>query len=85
MEQKVIDRLAQGITVSGVEYGPIKVQIIPKRGAEDPSTNQWIYVTLKEGKNREIRRVFEHFKLVVTRLIRVQYGYPAPDPLPLLA
>lgn len=76
MEQKVIDRLAKGITVGGVEYGPIKVTPIEKRRSEEEtSTNEWVYVSLTEGKNREIRRVFEHFKLVVTRLIRVQYGY----------
>lgn len=75
VEQKVIDRLAKGITVGGVEYGPIKVTPIEKRRSEEEtSTNEWVYVSLTEGKNREIRRVFEHFKLVVTRLIRVQYG-----------
>ncbi|ELR16203.1 pseudouridine synthase Rsu, putative [Acanthamoeba castellanii str. Neff] len=73
VEQKVIDRLAKGITVGGVEYGPIKVTPIEKRRSEEEtSTNEWVYVSLTEGKNREIRRVFEHFKLVVTRLIRVQ-------------
>jgi 23S rRNA pseudouridine2605 synthase len=85
VEQKVIDRLAKGITVGGVEYGPIKVTPIEKRRSEEEtSTNEWVYVSLTEGKNREIRRVFEHFKLVVTRLIRVQYGYsgsPLSEPL----
>lgn len=79
MEQRVIDRLAQGLTIRGVEYGPIKVEIITRRSSEEHSTNQWISVSLTEGKNREIRRVFEHFKLAITRLIRVQYGYGSPQ------
>ena len=37
-------------------------------------TNTWYRVVLTEGKNREIRRLFEHFNCVVNRLIRVQYG-----------
>jgi len=76
VEKKVIERLAQGIEVGGVSYGPIKVIPIDKRDDnEGYSTNQWVWVSLTEGKNREIRRVFEHFQLVVTRLIRVKYGY----------
>lgn len=75
VEQKVIHRLAQGIEVGGVSYGPIIVTPIIKRDDDEHGTNEWVWVSLTEGKNREIRRVFEHFKLIVTRLIRVKYGY----------
>jgi 23S rRNA pseudouridine2605 synthase len=37
-------------------------------------TNAWYRVTLREGKNREIRKIFEYFGCMVNRLIRVQYG-----------
>ena len=37
-------------------------------------TNQWFVVTLKQGKNREVRRLFESQNCQVARLIRVQYG-----------
>jgi 23S rRNA pseudouridine2605 synthase len=63
-------RLTQGISVDGVRYGPMEARIEgPHSGA-----NLWLVVTLKEGKNREIRRVMEHLGLQVTRLIRTAYG-----------
>jgi 23S rRNA pseudouridine2605 synthase len=61
--------LQKGIVVDGVEYGSIKVDIETKNGA-----NTWLLVTLKEGKNREIRKVMKHLGLDVSRLIRLSYG-----------
>ena len=61
--------LAEGVTVNGVKYDAIKVKLDKK-----PGTNTWLTVTLKEGKNREIRRVMEHVGLKVSRLIRTAYG-----------
>jgi len=61
--------LAEGITVDGVQYGPI-VATIDSQSA----SNAWLTLGLKEGKNREIRRVLEHLGLQVNRLIRTAYG-----------
>src|SRR3546814_6391630 len=44
--------------------------------------NQWIEMTLTEGKNREVRRVLEHLDLKVSRLIRTRYGPFLLDDLP---
>lgn len=44
------------------------------RGAMRGKSNSWYEVILQEGKNREIRRVFEHFGLQVNRLIRTGYA-----------
>lgn len=65
-----IDALAAGITVDGIRYGPIEVSTDKKQDR----ANVWLDVALKEGKNREIRRVMEAVDLVVNRLIRVSYG-----------
>ncbi|MDH5748047.1 MAG: rRNA pseudouridine synthase [Rhodospirillales bacterium] len=61
--------LKDGITISGIQYGPIKAALDSQRGA-----NAWLTVSLTEGKNREIRKVMEHLGLTVTRLIRTTYG-----------
>lgn len=65
----MIRQLAKGVTVEGVHYGPIKLEIERQQGA-----NAWLNMTLHEGKNREIRRVLAHFGVEVNRLIRLSYG-----------
>jgi 23S rRNA pseudouridine2605 synthase len=61
--------LADGITLDGVAYGPIHAGIDREKGE-----TAWLTLDLREGKNREIKRVLEHLGLAVTRLIRVQFG-----------
>lgn len=65
----MIRLLAKGVTVEGVHYGPIKVEVERQQGS-----NVWLNMTLHEGKNREIRRVLSHFNVEVNRLIRLSYG-----------
>lgn len=61
--------LEKGVTVEGVAYGSIKAVLDRQQGS-----NAWLTVSLKEGKNREIRRVMEFLGWSVTRLIRIAYG-----------
>ncbi len=61
--------LARGVTIDGMRYRPLQCTLDRKQGS-----NTWLTMTLKEGKNREIKRLLEHIGLRVTRLIRVSYG-----------
>jgi 23S rRNA pseudouridine2605 synthase len=71
--QERLDKLKDGVTVEGVRYGAIEARI--DKAKEGPQgANIWISVTLTEGKNREIRRVFLSLGLHVSRLIRLSYG-----------
>ncbi|MDW8371901.1 MAG: pseudouridine synthase [Geminicoccaceae bacterium] len=69
VDEAALARLRDGITVEGVTYGPIEARLDKVQGA-----NVWLTVALKEGKNREVRRVLEHLGLKVNRLIRIAYG-----------
>lgn len=70
VSEKRLESLKKGITVDGVRYKSIKATLEDKK----EGANQWISVTLHEGKNREIRRVMEALGLQVNRLIRLGYG-----------
>jgi 23S rRNA pseudouridine2605 synthase len=63
-------QLVQGVTVEGLHYGPIEAVMEQAQR----NSNVWLVVTLKEGKNREIRKVMSHLGLQVSRLIRTAYG-----------
>jgi 23S rRNA pseudouridine2605 synthase len=69
VDERALANLARGITIDRVAYGPIEAGLDSRQG-----TNAWLTVSLKEGKNREVRRVMEHLGLQVTRLIRIAYG-----------
>jgi len=75
--QTQLEDLIEGIEIDGVRYGRIDANLDRRTGR-----NQWIELTLTEGKNREVRRVLEHFGLKVSRLIRVGYGPFAIGDLP---
>lgn len=67
--QAKLDRLAEGVTVDGISYGPITAELERQQGS-----NAWVLITLLEGKNREVRRVMEFLGYTVNRLIRISYG-----------
>ena len=67
--QDQLEDLIHGIEIEGVRYGAIDANLERRTGR-----NQWIEMRLREGKNREVRRVLEHMDLKVSRLIRTAYG-----------
>ncbi len=69
LDEKALEGLKRGVTIDGVAYGSIEVTI-----DRATRTNSWLTIGLKEGKNREVRRVMEHLGLSVSRLLRVSYG-----------
>jgi len=69
VQQEALDRLRVGITIDGVRYGPIEATLDREQGA-----NVWLTFGIREGKNREVRKVLESLGLTVNRLIRVAFG-----------
>ena len=58
IDQATLDRLRRGVTIDGMVYGAVEANIDRVQG-----TNIWLTVGLREGKNREVKRVLEHLGL----------------------
>ena len=68
-DEAALARLAGGVTVDGVRYGPVQARLDRQQGA-----NAWLTMSIREGRNREIRKLCEHLGLTANRLIRTAYG-----------
>ena len=69
VSQSDLDALREGVTIEGVRYGGIEAAIDSVQAG-----NMWLTIGLREGKNREVRRILGSLALEVNRLIRVSYG-----------
>ena len=69
VDQAALDRLKDGVAIDGVLYGGVEATIDRVQGG-----NVWLTVGLREGKNREVKRVLAHLGLATNRLIRLSYG-----------
>jgi len=66
---KALEPLRKGVTIEGERFQPFDVAIDRQQGA-----NAWLTISLREGRNREIRRALDEVGLKVNRLIRISYG-----------
>lgn len=71
LSPQAMEQLAKGVTIEGIHYRGAQFTKEEDKGGR---TNTWYRCVLTEGKNREIRKLMEHYGCVVNRLIRVQYG-----------
>ena len=69
IDPKAVETLKKGVTVEGIKYGPMEVEIERETGS-----NIWLNVGIREGKNREVRKALDAVGLKVNRLIRTAYG-----------
>jgi 23S rRNA pseudouridine2605 synthase len=69
VHQQALDKLRDGVTIDGIRYGSIEATLDREQGA-----NIWLTFGIREGKNREVRKVLENLGLKVNRLIRVAFG-----------
>ena len=69
VEPEKLNNLRDGVTIDGIHYG----EILARLDKQMPS-NAWLTITIKEGKNREIRHIMGYLAYPVSRLIRLSYG-----------
>jgi 23S rRNA pseudouridine2605 synthase len=69
VDKEALDSLAQGVTIDGVMYGAVEATLDRSQGS-----NMWLTLGLREGKNREVKRLLAHLGLAINRLIRISYG-----------
>ena len=68
-KESYLKKIQDGVKIRGITYNVDKI-VLTKR----LKTNNWFRIYLSEGKNREIRKIFENFNLIVNRIIRTNYG-----------
>ena len=69
INKDIVLKLRKGLKIKTIQYKPIDAKI-----DNESNSYTWLTMSLTEGKNREIRNIFEYFGMSVTRLIRVAYG-----------
>jgi len=67
--QAALDSLKEGVAIDGVMYGAVESTLDRVQGS-----NIWLTLGLREGKNREVKKLLAHLGLDTNRLIRISYG-----------
>ncbi len=76
VDDAMLAKIAGGSEIEGVRYGPVEAKIDKSQG-----DNAWLTLAIKEGKNREVKKLCEYLGLKVNRLIRIGFGPFALDEL----
>ena len=69
VNEQALAALKDGVAIEGVLYGPVEAAIDRVQGG-----NVWLTVGIREGKNREVKKLLTYLGLVVNRLIRISFG-----------
>ena len=69
LDENLLKEIQKGLTIDGTSYRPMEIEV-----KSETNSGVWLDVCLKEGKNREIRRIFKYHNREVIRLIRVGFG-----------
>ncbi|MCF6196751.1 MAG: rRNA pseudouridine synthase [Emcibacter sp.] len=69
-DREKVAEIRRGVTIEDVKYRGVKININENR----EKSNIWLTIGIKEGKNREVRKLLDYIGLQVTRLIRLSYG-----------
>lgn len=72
VSERALAELAKGVTISGIRYAPIQAEV--EKTGKTNASNIWVRIAIREGRNREVRKVMEYVGLNVNRLIRTGYG-----------
>jgi len=67
---KRLEEISKGVTIEGVNYRKVEIELDERK----EGVNQWLTIKIREGKNREVRKLLEYVGMTVTRLLRTSYG-----------
>ena len=81
-DQHTIERLAKGVTIDGKRTAPAKVRVVEPRGKHASGDQTTIELAIHEGRQRQVRKMFDAVGHPVVRLRRVAIGPISDDELP---